>query len=493
MRKTRERFLIWAAFAAAFGLIMAAEPRISPASALQENGQNETWRKQAPVPGPARAFSLPAVHVTRLANGLIVALIEDHRAPIVTINAGLPIGAITDPSDSPGLAEATADLLTEGARGFSSKELSSKVESLGGRLTSSAGPDYSSVSGAVLAENAEQMIAVVADVLLHPSFPEEEVSLYKKNRIQALAVQRQDPQFVVTEEFNRIIYGPHPYSIAAPTPQSVSALTRDQIEHFYSANYGPAGAAIVIVGDFQWASLEPGVASLFSAWRAPASAERKLPSPPASVRRVYLVDRPGSEQADIRIGNLAINRSDKDLIPLLVANTILGGGTSSRLFLDIREKRGYTYDVSSSVSALGQYGAFFGATETRMEVVVPAINAMLEEFDRLRNEPVSAVDLAHAKNYLNGTFSLSLSTEGGLADRVLGIYLFGLGQDYLETFRSKVDAVTAEQVQRAAREHILTGPAIIVVVGDAGKLRDALKPLGPVTIVGVEGSEKPAG
>ena len=463
-----------------------------PAAALAQKAavdkQGESWRKQPPRPVTARPFKLPAAREIKLQNGLTLVMIEDHRTPMVTINLGIPVGSVADPSEGLGLAEAAASLLTEGAGTRTSEQLAREVETLGGRISSFATEDYSKVVVSVVAENAERMMDIMGDVALRPAFPDEEVSLYKDNRVQSLTVQRQDPAFLVSEHFNRIIYGPHPYGVSAPTPESVAAMDRKKIENFYKANYTPAGSVLVIAGDFDSKKMEAKARSILGGWKAPATGEKKFPSiPERKALRVYLVDRPGSEQADFRIGNLAPTRSDADYFPLIVANTILGGGTSSRLFLNIREEKGYAYDVFSAVNAPLQRGTFYGGSQTRTEVTSSAIKEVLMEFDRMRNEKVSAEDLRNAKNYLNGIFSLVLSTQGGVASQVGSTYLLGLGPAYLETYRARIEAVTAEQVQQAARKYILTDRPAIVVVGDAAKLKKELSALGPVEVLDIEG------
>jgi zinc protease len=444
--------------------------------------------RSPPPAGPARPFALPAPREVRLANGLAVLMIEDHRTPMVTIVAGIRVGSADDPSGRPGLAEATADLLTEGAGTRSAQELAREIETMGGSINGSASDDFTELEATVVSENAERMLEIASDVLLRPSFPESEVALYKSNRIQHLTVQRQEPAFLVSEHFNRIVFGPHPYAVSSPTPESVAALDRREVASFYSSNFTPARAVLVIVGDFTSATMEARTKSLFSAWRADAALSIKFPEMPERTgKRIYLMDRPGSEQADFRIGNLAVARSDPDYYPLLVASTILGGGTSSRLFLSIRERKGYAYDVSSSVSAPRQRGTFFGASETRTEVTLPAIREMLAEFERMRDLKVTARDLRNAKNYLNGVFSLTLSTQGGIAGRILQSRLLDLPDDYLQSYRARIDQVTADQVQQAARKYILTDRPAIVVVGDAAKLKSQLETLGPVDVVDIEG------
>jgi zinc protease len=484
---------------AAFSFITGVAPAPGRATASLQGEQSEGWRKQAPANGPDRPFNLPPAQVIRLENGLMLVMIEDHRSPIVTIEVGIPARATLSPSlniliEQSALAEATAQLMTEGAGNRDSEQLAREVETLGGRIASAANDDYMEVSAAVVAENVGPMLEILGDVLLRPAFPRNEVALYKSNRIDKLRVDRQEPSFLLSEHFNRIVYGPHPYAISAPTPAAVGAMTRAKIERFYKSSYGPDGSAFVIVGDFSPAKIEARVRTIFGRWKTSAGAAINRPPPAArkqAGRQVYLIDRPGSEQADFRIGGLAITHSNPDYFPLLVANAILGGDrTGSRLFLNIREQKGYTYDVFSVVSALKRGGTFFAGSETRNDAALPAIREMLAEINRMRNEKVSGEELRGAKNYLNGIFSLALSTQGGVADRIVEAHMLGLGGDYLQRYRARVEAVTAEQVQEVARKYMTGDRATIVVVGDAAKLAEGLSPLGPLRVLNVKGIPK---
>jgi zinc protease len=249
---------------------------------------------------------------------------------------------------------------------------------------------------------------------------------------------------------------------------------------------------LVITGDFEAARIEAKTRELFENWNTPTlplvHKVARLKTPAS--REVCLIDRPGSEQADFRIGGAGVPRNDRDRPSLVVANAILGDGTSSRLFLNIRERLGYAYDVSSSVHSLKRAGAFYASSQARTEVAVAAIKATLAEFDRMRNEPVSPEDLRVAKNYLSGLFSLSLATQEGVTDWLTTIHVFGLGQSYLEGYRGRVESVTAEQVRDAAAKYIRPDRAIIVVVGDAKKLRKDLETIGRVRLFDVRGKRR---
>ena len=457
--------------------------------------QTEPWRKVPPKAPAPRPFALPAIRETRFENGLTVVFIEDHRSPIVTVQIGIPLAlerssSIAEMTNQLALAEATAELITEGAGPRTSEQVAREIETLGGRLSSSLNDDYAEVAATVVAENTDQMMDLLRDVLLDPRFPEDEVALYKRNRVQAVVVDRQDPAFLTEEQFNRIVFGSHPYAISAPTPASIEALDREKLSQFYRSHFGPGGSVAIIVGDFDAGKMDAKTREILGAWKV-------IPRPPANrpavelsnrtAKRIYLVNRPGSEQADFRIGGLAVKRSDPDYFPLLVANAILGAGTGSRLFLNIREQKGYAYDVYSSVSSLREAGTFFGGAQTRTEATGRAIKDIIAEFDRLGMVKVGAQELQSAKNYLTGLFSLSLSTQGGVAERIMQTYMLDLGRDYLAAYRSRIEAVTAEQVQEAARKYIATAHPAIVVVGDAAKLARILRPIGSFEVLDTEG------
>jgi len=479
-------------------LLLFETPGATATSNSPQNARSrrlESWRKDPPTSAPTRPFKLPAVRETKLENGLTLLLIEDHRSPIVSMLVGIPLATNTSRdiaalTSQMALVEATAELMTEGAGSRTSEQVAREVETLGGRLSSSANDDYAEVDVSVVAENAERMMDLLGDVLLRPAFPESEVALHKRNRIQNLTVQRQDPSFLAGERFDRVVFGSHPYSVSAPTPASIDALDREKIAQFYTSNFGPSGSFLVIVGDFDANRMESIARKILGEWKTQGAGSTTIGAvdfPRATERRVYLVDRPGSDQADFRIGALAPKRSSPDYFPLLVANSILGAGTGSRLFLNIREQKGYAYDVYSSVGALREAGTFFGGAETRTEVAARAIREMIIEFERLGSVKVGPRELQDAKNYLNGLFSLALSTQGGVAERITQTRMLDLGRDYLEAYRSRIEAVTAEQVQEAARKYISIDHPVIVVVGDASKLARELRAIGPVEVFDIEG------
>lgn len=438
----------------------------------------------APPPDlPARPFVLAKEQSRTLPNGLKIVVVESHTVPVVTLRLGVLAGSVLDAPDSPGLAAATASLMTEGTDKFNSLQLQEAVDSLGGALTVTAGKDSATVGASALRENFNRLTEIMADVLLHPAFPPDELATYKQLTLQSLVLQRQQPAFLASQEFNKVVYGSHPYGVSSTTPPAVQALTPEKLRAFYQAHYTPRGAVLVVVGDIKPAAAFAQLTKTLGGWAAAtgAAVTTAYPAPPTmTARRIYLVNRPGSVQSNIVLGNLAIKRGDPDFYPLAVANVILGGGFGSRLFASVREHLGYAYDVSSLLNRNGLAGDFIASAQTRTDVTAPALKEMLHLTDQMRATPVTETEMKEAKSYLKGTFVLGLVTQAGLGANLLSRELYGLPADYLSSFRSRIDAVTAADVQRVAQKYFLAGGAAIVVVGDADKLREPLKDVGEV-------------
>jgi len=432
---------------------------------------------------PARPFVLSKEQSKTLPNGLKIVVVESHSVPVVTMRLGVLAGSVLDPSDTPGLASAVASQMTEGTDKFNSLQLKEAVEGLGGDIDVSAGRDSTTVGASALAENFTRLTEILGDVLLHPAFPPEELATFKQLTLQSLVLQRQQPAFLASQQFNKVIYGQHPYGVSSTTPAAVQALTPEKLRAFYQAHYTPRGAVLVVVGDVKPAAAIAQLTKVLGSWAAStgASATPSYPTiPTITTRRIYLVNRPGSVQSNILIGNLAIKRGDPDLYPLTLANIIMGGGFNSRLFASVRERLGYAYDVSSSLDRNELAGDFVASAQTRTDVTAPALKEMLRLTEQMRTTPVTETELQEAKSLLKGNFVLGLVTQAGLSASLLSRELYRLPPDYLSSFRSRIDAVTVADVQRVAQKYFQGDRATIVVVGDADKLREPLKEIGEV-------------
>ena len=454
-----------------------------PTTLLAWNVQAQSSVNSPPPDLPARPFVLSKEQSRTLPNGLKIVVVESHTVPIVTVRLGLSAGSVLDGPDAPGLASAVAGQMTAGTDKFSSLQLQEAVERLGGTLTIGAGKDTATVGASALTENFPRLTEILADVLLHPAFPTDELATYKQLAQQSLVLQRQQPAFLAAQEFNKVVFGQHPYGTSSTTAEAVQALTAAKLRAFYQAHYTPRGAVLVVVGDIKPAAAFAQLTQALSSWTPSTekSDEATYPAPPAiAARHIYLVNRPGSVQSNIVLGNLAIKRGDPDFYPLTLANIILGGGFSSRLFSNVRERLGYAYDVSSALDRNALAGAFTASAQTRTDVTAPALKEMLRLTDQIRATPAAETELQEAKSFLKGNFVLGLVTQSGLAANLLSRELYGLPADYLTSFSSRIDAVTVADVQRMAQKYFLADRAAIVVVGDADKLRGPLAEIGEV-------------
>lgn len=428
-------------------------------------------------------YKLPPVHETRLPNAFKILVVEDHRFPMVTARLGFQAGSKHDPRHLAGLSETTGALLTEGTGSRAARQIAEETTAIGGALHASSSADVLVLAGNALSENLPRLLGLMGDVARNANFPEEEVELRKQNRKQELLAQRADASFLADEKFTEVIFSPHPYARQDPTPESIDRLDRAAAADFRDRYLPPNNAVLVLLGALpERQRVLEVIEAEFGSWQ-----RKELPAPPpaefpAPRRAIVLVDRPGSVQADIRIGRLAVNRQHPDYFPLLVGNTILGGGASSRLFTNIREKKGYAYDVHSSAQPLKESGSFAVVTQVRNEVLAPALEALLAEMKQIGAAPVSAEELATAKNYLSGVFVIRLETQDGLAGQVAGVELMDLPLDYLERYSARVRAVAPDQILAAAAEYADPERASIVVVGDASVISAQLETFGKVTI-----------
>ena len=434
-------------------------------------------RKQPPSPLPARPIKLPTAYETILPNGLAVIVVEDSRLPLISYRLALRTGDAHDPAELPGLMDMLTGLLTEGTESRSSREIADEVARLGATLQAGANSDHTTVAASSLTIFGDNVLELLADVALRPVFPTSEVELTKQNTKESLKQQRAQPSFLAGEMVARVMFGEHPYHVTSPTPESVDATTREQLVEFHRSMFIPNNAVLFVVGDVQQTSVLQQVETLFGSWQPGNVAGDDFPAPPVRTSRAaYIVDRPGSAQANIVISNAGITRTSKDYFPLLLMHTVLGANASSRLFMNLREDKGYTYGAYSSLDARRTAGTFRATAEVRTPVTGESLKEFFYELSRIRNEPVSEKEIADAKSYLTGVFPLRLETQEGLVDQLLQIKMFGLPEDYLETYRSHIQAVTISEIQEVAKKYVKPDEAAIVIVGDGAQMLEQIRP-----------------
>ena len=444
-------------------------------------------RTKPPETAPLPPFKLPSLFETTLPNGLRVVLVEDNRFPLVTLRLAFEAGAKFDPKDLPGLSEAAGALVTEGTKTRSSRQIAEELAGIGGALRAASGPDGMTIQGSALAENLPKLLDLTADVSLNASFPEDEIKMYKARRTQELLAERSDAGFWADEKITAVVFGAHPYSRSNPTPESIARLDRDVLGQFRDTHLAPNNGVLVLLGALPSRDETLGlVKARFGDWQKKDLAPRPAPEFPAASRTITLVDRSGSVQADIRVGRLAVDRTNPDYFPMVVANTILGGGASSRMFMDIREKQGFAYDAHSTLRPAKNAGLFTTVTQVRNEVLEPALKAVVAELDDMASKPVPTDELNDVQNYLSGNFVIGLETQAGLATQLSNMKLLGLPDNYLETFTARIRTVRPAQIQAAATRYMAPEAASIVVVGDASQIGKTLEKFGKVTVVKAE-------
>jgi zinc protease len=441
-------------------------------------------RTKAPDTPPVPGYKLPPIERTKLPNGLEVILIEDGRFPLVTARLNFAAGSKFDPKDIPGLSEAVAALLTEGTKQRNSRQISEEIDGIGGSINGFTGPDSLTVAGSALSENLPKLLALIADVSINASFPEGEVRLQQQNRTQNLRAESSQPSFLAQQKFAETIYGSSPYAHIAPTEESIRKMDAKALAAFRDAYLVPNNAALILIGKLPALdSVVKNITANFGGWtRKDLPAAPKIDAP-APKRQIILVDRPGSVQADIHAGRLAPTRLTSEFFPMIVGSNILGGGGSSRMFQDIRERDGFAYDAHSEYATSRDAATFAAVTEVRNEVVEPALKEVLEELDKMANQQVTKEELSGVKNYMSGIYLLRLETQDGLANQLNGMKTLGMPENYLETYVTRVRSVEEDQILAVAKKYMSSEHAAIVIVGDASKIGDAVKKFGEVTVV----------
>jgi zinc protease len=446
---------------------------------------------RAPVSKEILRVKLPRPVEATLPNGINVMILEDHRFPLVTVEFDINgAGPIFEPANQPGLAGATARMLEEGSKTRTSKQIAEQIDSLGASLSASAGFGSGStvLAASGLSDTFEQWFALATDVLLHPNFPADELEQYKSRAKPALLQQRSQPNFLANQTLSRALYGDYPAAVVSTTTESVDALTPAMLADWHGNHYSPQNTILAISGDVHAVTLIPKLRLWLGEWKRSKSRISFPPGPPPAAKgKVFLVDRPGSVQTTLLMGNLAIERADPDYPALVVLNEVLGAGSASRLFLNLREEKGYTYGVYSNVIARKYAGPWTAGGDLRTEVTDGAMTEFLRELNRIRDEKVPDDELDAARRTVVARFALSLESPQQLIGYSITRKAYNFPADYWDKYPAQVVAIKADDVQRVARKYINPATMQVVAVGDASKIKPIMEKYGPVEMMGASG------
>jgi zinc protease len=464
---------------------LAAAFAVAPSDA-----QAPVDRTKPPTLAPAGPLAVPTVGSSRMLNGAAIRVVEHRELPLVHITLQISGGARLD-RDNRGLASFAATMIREGAGARDANTLQSELAFLGATLSASSDWDNTSITLRVAKRNLEPALDLMADVVMRPTFNTADVRRQRDLRLAALIQAKDQPVTIATLAYNQALFPEgHPYrhSIGGDSV-STAALDSAMVRDYWSGSARPNRATFTVVGDVSLSEIEAQLQRRFGSWRA-AGPER-TPAPvlvqPVSneSRRVVLVDKPGAPQSVIRIVAPGLERTTADFAAIQVMNTILGGSFASRLNMNIRENKGYAYGASSGVQWRPLPGAWIASSDVRTNVTDSALVEFFKEFNRIRDEAISPDELARAKAYIRLGIPGDFESTSQVAGQIINLAQYNLPLAWLQDYVTRVDAVTAEDVQRVARRYIPANNATIVVVGDLSKIRAGIEALnlGPVSVL----------
>jgi len=440
---------------------------------------NDEWRAQPPKPGAVKTPMLPAATEFKLANGLTVLLVEDHKLPYMTARLAVVHGSEANPVDKPGLASFAASMLSEGTDKRTSPQMADDIAQTGGSVTTGSTADALFLVANGLTWRSSDLFDLLSDVTLHPAFRPEEIERVRQRRITTLLQQKDDPNTLASKVFFHEVYGDRsPYGfLETGTEQSTKATTRDDLMNFYKSGFGPKNAALVVAGDLTQAQLKSLAEKYFGGWTATATKQPPLSVSAPTERRIVIVDKPGAPQSVLRIGQIGIDRKSPDYVPVTVMNEILGGLFSSRINLNLREAHGYTYGAFSQFAPRRAQGPFIVGSMVRTDATAPAVGEVFKELEKMRQTSPTAEELNMAKETeirgLTAIFETTQQTAGTMAN----LFIYDLPLNYYQELPKSFAGVTASDVQSMASKYLWPDKMLVVVAGDRAKIQSGMESL----------------
>ncbi len=435
-----------------------------------------------PPLGPASPVPAPRVDTETLPNGLTVQVVPYDGVPLVSVRLVTRGGLSDDPPGSPGLARLLASSLREGTTTRNGPDLAELAQEAGGDLSAGAGPDSLSIGASGLAARVSLLLDLVADLARRPSFPADGVARVRDLVHEDLETSESEPSYLAVRAFARALYGNHPYATISPTRASIDAVTPEILVAEAARRLRPERSLLLVAGDVDPVAVHAEAARLFGGWRGAGPAPAAVPAPvaPAGPRRILVLDRPGSVQTNLLVGNLGFPRIDRDAYPLELAMTLYGGSFTSRLVQNLREEKGYTYSPGAGASWLAGCGTVRSYAAVRTEVTGAALNEILYEMERMATTESRDEEMERAFRRDAGSLAISLQTAAGVADEIVRLWVLGLPPEEIGREVDELARVTKADVRRASRRVFGTGAARIVAVGDGAAIREELATFGEI-------------
>jgi zinc protease len=461
---------------------LAPEPPATPdppPGGVQTVNADEPWRKDMPKPGPVKAAQLPTPEEFTLPNGLKVVVSERRELPVVSANLVFASGSGANPADLPGLANFTAAMLDEGTRTRTALQVADEAARLGATLLTSSTMDQSQVAVTSLAAQFPRALELVADVVLNPTFPPEEIERQRASRLATLVAQKSNPAQIAARVMAAALYGPaHPYGYTElGTEASNKSLSRDAMVDFWKQHLVPGNAALVVVGAVSRRELEALAAKAFGGWAGKPSARDNFPAPRGTGAKLIIVDLPGAAQTQVRVASVGVARATPDYEALEVVNTLLGGLFTSRINLNLREDKGYTYGAFSSFAFRREPGPFFVGAGVRTDATAPAITEIYNEVRKMKDAQLALDELSLGKDSLVRSMPGRFETTSQAAASFSTLFVYDLGLDYYSKYIERIGSIDAATAHAAARKHLQPERMLVVAVGDRQKIEADLKKL----------------
>ena len=455
----------------ALGVVLCASGAIA---------QNASWpAESAPRPLQPKEFKFPPYEIRTLSNGMQVMIILHHEQPAITMRLLTRAGAAQDPTGKRGVAELVAHLLDQGTTTRSAQQIAEQIDFIGGALGTGSGTDLTYVNAVVMKDSFAFGMDLVADVARNPAFAPEEIERQRERAVSSLKVSDEDPDYIASVLFDRLVYGFHPYGLpGSGTPETLMGITQDDLRLFHRQHFVPNNMLLAIVGDVTSEEAFAQAERVFGKWARGEVPPWKPIDPPPPTRRLIVVDKPDAVQTEIRVGQLAIPRKHPDYLAWDLTVKILGGEGANRLHRVLRSERGLTYGAEADTQAMKQAGDFVAETNTRTETTGEALRLTVEEFGKLQRQRVFERELADAQAYLAGSFPLTIETPNDIATIVMNALFYELPLDEISTFRERVQSITPDDIQRVARLYIKPDRLSIVLVGNAQGFVSQLRSVG---------------
>jgi predicted Zn-dependent peptidase len=436
----------------------------------------------APAVAQTGSLTLPPYRKVVLKNGMTLLLMEQREVPLVAFSILVKAGSVSDPAGKEGVASMTAALLRRGTATRSADDFAAQLDFIGGSFGAGASADATIMSAEFMKKDLARGLELVADAVLHPAFPADEVKKLAAQRVDGIKSAKDRAAGVIGQYFNAYLYGRHPYG--RPTggdETSVASITRDDVVKFYETNYTPGGTVMAVVGDFAPADMEQQLAAVFAAWPAKAAPQVAVADAPlVKGRKLLLVDKPDSTQTYFRIGNIGIARSNPDRVLIDIVNTLFGGRFTSMINTELRIKSGLTYGANSGFAQWKAKGPFFVNSYTSNANTEKALDMTLDVLKRLHEKGISDDDLKSAKAYLKGQFPPDIETPDQLAGVLSELVFNGLDEREINAYYAKIDAAAMTDINRVIKQYFPLDNLVFVLVGRASDIEPVAKKYAPV-------------